>query len=66
MREEENAVPEGQRKAPAAGLGWRKESVAGRPEKAPVILLHGFARIVGWGGPDFARAGSAHLCPEPV
>ena len=51
MREEENAVPEGQRKAPAAGLGWRKESVAGRPEKAPVILLHGFAQTpASWNG----------------
>ena len=51
MREEENAVPEGQRKAPAAGLGWRKESVAGRPEKAPVILLHGFAQTpASWDG----------------
>ncbi len=51
MREEENAVPEGQRKTPAAGLGWRKESVAGRPEKAPVILLHGFAQTpASWDG----------------
>ncbi len=51
MREEENAVPEGQRKAPAAGLGWRKESVAGRPEKVPVILLHGFAQTAAsWDG----------------
>ena len=51
MREEENAVPEGQRKAPAAGLGWRKASLAGRPEKAPVILLHGFAQTpASWDG----------------
>ena len=58
MREEENAVPEGQRKMSIAGLSWRKAPIVRRPEKAPVILLHGF--------PDFAKAGSAHLCPEPV
>lgn len=51
MREEENAVPEGQRKAPAAGLGWRKAPIAGWPEKAPVILLHGFAQTpASWNG----------------
>lgn len=51
MREEENAVPEGQRKAPAAGLGWRKAPIVGWPEKAPVILLHGFAQTpASWDG----------------
>ena len=51
MRGEESAAPEERRKAPAAGLGWRKESVAGRPEKAPVILLHGFAQTAAsWNG----------------
>ncbi|WP_282191862.1 alpha/beta fold hydrolase [Adlercreutzia caecimuris] len=51
MRGEESAAPEERRKAPAAGLGWRKASVAGRPEKAPVILLHGFAQTpASWDG----------------
>ena len=51
MRGEESAAPEERRKTPAAGLGWRKESVAGRPEKAPVILLHGFAQTpASWDG----------------
>ena len=51
MRGEESAAPEERRKTPAAGLGWRKESVAGRPEKAPVILLHGFAQTpASWNG----------------
>lgn len=41
MREEENAVPEGQRKMPI--VRW--------PEKAPVILLHGFAQTpASWDG----------------
>ena len=51
MREEENAVPEGQRKMPIAGLSWRKAPTAGWPEKTPVILLHGFAQTpVSWDG----------------
>ena len=51
MRGEESTAPEERRKAPAAGLGWRKASVAGRPEKAPVILLHGFAQTpASWDG----------------
>ena len=51
MRGEESTAPEERRKAPAAGLGWRKASVAGRPEKAPVILLHGFAQTAAsWNG----------------
>ena len=51
MREEENAVPEGQRKMPIVGLSWRKAPIAGRPEKAPVILLHGFAQTpASWDG----------------
>lgn len=51
MRGEESAAPEERRKTPAAGLGWRKESVAGRPEKAPIILLHGFAQTpASWDG----------------
>ena len=51
MRGEESAAPEERRKTPAAGLGWRKESVAGQSEKAPVILLHGFAQTAAsWNG----------------
>ena len=51
MRGEESAALEERRKAPAAGLGWRKASVAGRPEKAPVILLHGLAQTpASWDG----------------
>ncbi len=51
MREEENAVPEGQRKMSIAGLSWRKAPIVRRPEKAPVILLHGFAQTpASWNG----------------
>jgi 2-succinyl-6-hydroxy-2,4-cyclohexadiene-1-carboxylate synthase len=51
MREEENAVPEGQRKMSIAGLSWRKAPIVRRPEKAPVILLHGFAQTpASWDG----------------
>ena len=36
---------------PIAGLSWRKTSIAGRPEKTPVILLHGFAQTpASWNG----------------
>lgn len=51
MREEENAAPEGRRKMPIVGLSWRKAPIAGWPEKAPVILLHGFAQTpASWDG----------------
>ena len=44
-------MPEERRKMPIAGLSWRKTSIAGRPEKTPVILLHGFAQTpASWNG----------------